>query len=113
MGLMGLGLGMIISSLVIKYRDLKILIGFGLQLLMYLSAVMYPVSFFKEKLPEYSWLVEYNPLTFIIESVRFQLLNVGAFNWLSFMYTVLITLVILFTGILVFNKAEKNFIDTV
>jgi len=113
MGLMGLGLGMIISSMVTKYRDLKILIGFGLQLLMYLSAVMYPVSFFKEKLPEYAWLVEYNPLTFVIESVRFQLLNVGTFNWLSFIYTILVTFVILIIGILVFNKAEKNFIDTI
>jgi len=113
MGMMGLGLGMIISSMVTKYRDLKILIGFGLQLLMYLSAVMYPVSYFTEKLPEYAWLIKYNPLTFIIETVRYQLLNVGTFNWLSFVYTVLITLVILFTGILIFNKAEKNFIDTV
>ena len=113
MGMMGLGLGMIISSMVTKYRDLKILIGFGLQLLMYLSAVMYPVSYFTEKLPEYAWLVKYNPLTFVIETVRYQLLNVGEFNWVSFVNTVLVTLVILFTGVVIFNKAEKNFIDTV
>ena len=113
MGMMGLGLGMIVSSMVTKYRDLKILIGFGLQLLMYLSAVMYPVSYFTEKLPEYAWLVKYNPLTFIIESVRYQLLNVGEFDWLSFIYTALITLIVLFTGLMIFNKAEKNFIDTV
>ncbi len=113
MGMLGLGLGMIVSSLVTKYRDLKILISFGLQLLMYVSAVMYPVSFFVEKLPKYSWIVEYNPLSFIIETVRFMLLNSGEFNVAMFVYTVVIILVILFSGMIIFNKAEKNFIDTV
>jgi lipopolysaccharide transport system permease protein len=113
MGLLGLGLGMIISSMVTKYRDIKILVGFGLQLLMYLSAVMYPVSFFIEKMPKYAWVVEYNPLTFIIESVRNMLLNSGAFDWTKFIYTFIVTLVILFLGIIIFNKSEKNFIDTV
>lgn len=113
MGLLGLGMGMIISSMVTKYRDLKILIGFGLQLLMYVSAVMYPVSFFVEKLPEYAWIVKYNPLAFVIEAVRYMLLNTGAFNTSMFIYTLVITVVILFLGIIIFNKAEKNFIDTV
>lgn len=113
MGMLGLGLGMIISSMVTKYRDLKILIGFGLQLLMYVSAVMYPVSFFVEKLPKYVWIVEYNPLSFVIETVRYLLLNTGAFDIGMFMYTIVITIVILLLGIIIFNKAEKNFIDTV
>ncbi|WP_299549986.1 ABC transporter permease [Seonamhaeicola sp.] len=113
MGMLGLGLGMIISSLITKYRDLKILIGFGLQLLMYLSAVMYPVSYFKEKLPDYAWIIEYNPLTFVIESVRYMLLNTGSFNINMFIYTVVVTLGIFFMGIIMFNKTEKNFIDTV
>ncbi len=111
--MLGLGLGMIISSLITKYRDLKILIGFGLQLLMYLSAVMYPVSYFKEKLPDYAWIIEYNPLTFVIESVRYMLLNTGSFNINMFIYTVVVTLGIFFMGIIMFNKTEKNFIDTV
>ena len=113
MGLLGLGLGMIISSLVTKYRDLNILISFGLQLLMYVSAVMYPLSFFTENLPKYAWVVKYNPLTFIIETVRYSLLNVGVFDVAMFIYTLFITVVLLFIGIVVFNKAEKNFIDTV
>jgi lipopolysaccharide transport system permease protein len=113
MGMLGLGLGMIISSMVTKYRDLKILIGFGLQLLMYVSAVMYPVSFFVEKLPKYAWIVEYNPLSFVIETVRYMLLSTGEFNMNMFIYTTGITIVILFSGIIIFNKAEKNFIDTV
>ena len=113
MGMLSLGLGMIISSLVTKYRDLKILIGFGLQLLMYLSAVMYPVSFFTEKLPKYSWIVEYNPLAYVVESVRFMLLDVGSFNFGMFLYSVLISIVVLFTGMIIFNRTEKSFIDTV
>ena len=113
MGMLGLGLGMIVSSMVTKYRDLKILIGFGLQLLMYISAVMYPVTFFVEKLPNYAWIVEYNPLSFVIETVRFMLLNTGAFNIPMFLYTIAITIGILLTGIIIFNRAEKNFIDTV
>ncbi|MFD1294272.1 ABC transporter permease [Lutibacter holmesii] len=113
MGLLGLGLGMIISSMVTKYRDLKILIGFGLQLLMYVSAVMYPVSFFVEKLPKYAWIVKYNPLSFVIEAVRYMLLNTGEFNTNMFVYTLISTTVILLSGIIIFNKAEKNFIDTV
>lgn len=113
MGMLGLGLGMIISSLITKYRDLRVLIGFGLQLLMYVSAVMYPVSFFKEQLPNYVWIVEYNPLTFVIESVRYMLLSTGSFNIDMFIYTLSVTLVIFFIGIIIFNKTEKNFIDTV
>ncbi|MFK5879875.1 MAG: ABC transporter permease [Flavobacteriaceae bacterium] len=113
MGLLGLGLGMIISSLVTKYRDVKILVTFGIQLLMYVSAVMYPVSFFVEKIPEYAWVVEYNPLSFVIETVRYILLDVGVLDWNMFLYTVIVTLLLLFFGIIIFNKSEKNFIDTI
>lgn len=115
MGMLGLGLGMIISSLVTKYRDFKVLMNFGVQLLMYLSAVMYPISFFEDKLPEYVWIVKYNPLTYIIETVRFVLLDIKDmnFDYSMFIYSIMITLTILFTGVIVFNKAEKNFVDTV
>lgn len=113
MGLLGLGLGMIISSLITKYRDLKILINFGMQLLMYVSAVMYPMSFFIEKLPNYAWVVKYNPLTFVVETVRYILLGVGTFNLQMFVYTLIITLLILFLGVIIFNKTEKSFIDTI
>src|SRR5690606_17750431 len=58
MGILGLGLGMIISSLVTKYRDFTFLVGFGVQLLMYVSAVMYPMALLKEKLPNYGWLID-------------------------------------------------------
>ena len=113
MGMLGLGLGMIISSMVTKYRDLKILVEFGMQLLMYVSAVMYPLAYFAEKLPEYVWIVKYNPLAVVIETVRNLLLNTGTFNSTMFFYTLIITVITLFFGIVIFNKAEKSFIDTV
>ena len=113
MGILGLGLGMIISSLVTKYRDLSFLIGFGVQLLMYVSAVTYPIALIKEKLPEYGWLVEYNPLAYVIEASRFMLLNEGEVSLFGVLYTVSITILVFFIGLLIFNKTEKSFIDTV
>jgi lipopolysaccharide transport system permease protein len=113
MGLLGLALGMIISSMVTKYRDLKFLIGFGVQLVMYGSAVMYPFALIKEKMPNYAWLVEYNPLAYIIETTRFVLLNEGDFSWNGMLYTVGITIFLLIIGLLLFHKTEKSFIDTV
>ncbi|MRX38735.1 ABC transporter permease [Flavobacterium sp. LC2016-23] len=113
MGILGLGLGMFISSLVTKYRDFSYLIGFGIQLLMYLSAVMYPMELIKQKLPGYGWIVEYNPLAYIIETSRYMLLNVGQISILGLCYTTIITIVVFFLGLLVFNKTEKSFIDTV
>lgn len=113
MGVLGLGLGMLISSMVTKYRDFSYLIGFGIQLLMYLSAVMYPMELIKEKLPKFGWLVEYNPLAYIIETSRYLLLNVGEISVLGLSYTLLVTVAVFFIGLLVFNKTEKSFIDTV
>jgi len=113
MGLLGLGIGMIISSLVTKYRDLKFLVGFGVQLLMYVSAVMYPLALMRDKLPKIAWVVEYNPLAYIIETSRFMLLGTGTINGFGIAYTVIITFIILFFGIIIFNRTEKTFIDTV
>lgn len=113
MGVLGLGLGMIISSLVTKYRDFNYLIGFGVQLLLYVSAVMYPLALIQEKIPHYAWLVQYNPLAYIIETTRYMLLNVGELSMIGLAYTAIVTIVILLVGILFFNKTEKSFIDTV
>ena len=113
MGILGLGLGMFISSLVTKYRDLSYLISFGVQLLMYISAVMYPMALIHEKMPNYGWLIAYNPLAYVIETTRYMLLNVGQISVLGLVYTVLLTVIVFFMGLLVFNKTEKSFIDTV
>lgn len=113
MGILGLGLGMLISSLVTKYRDLSYLIGFGVQLLMYLSAVMYPMALIQDKMPDYAWLIHYNPLAYIIETTRYMLLGVGSVSFWGLVYTVSVTILLFFVGLLVFNKTEKSFIDTV
>jgi len=113
MGILGLGLGMLISSMVTKYRDFSYFITFGIQLLMYLSAVMYPMELIKEKLPNYGWIVEYNPLAYIIETGRYMLLDVGEISIPGLLYTLVITIAVFFIGVLVFNKTEKSFIDTV
>lgn len=113
MGILGLGLGMLISSLVTKYRDFSYLIGFGVQLLMYLSAVMYPMALIKEKMPNLAWLVAYNPLAYIIETSRYMLLGVGDVSLYGVLYVVGVTAFLFLFGLLIFNKTEKSFIDTV
>jgi lipopolysaccharide transport system permease protein len=113
MALLGLGLGMIISSMTTKYRDMAFLVTFGVQLLMYATTVIYPLSTAIEKFPKYSWLIKYNPMTPIIESFRMGFLGSGTFNWESLLYSSIITFTILFFGIFIFNKVEKNFVDTV
>ena len=113
MALLGLGFGMIISSMTTKYRDLTFLLQFGVQLLMYGSAVMYPLSYFKEKLPEYSWLVEYNPIAIVVETFRIMTLGVDSFSIDKFIYALIFSILIFLLGLIVFNKTEKSFIDTV
>ena len=113
MGILSLGLGMMISSMVTKYRDLSFLLQFGVQLFMYLSLVAYPLSLIKQKLPQLSWIVEYNPMAHIIESSRYLLLNTGEFSLQWMLYTRVVTLVVFILGLLIFNRTEKRFIDTV
>lgn len=113
MGILGLGLGMIISSLVTKYRDLSFLVAFGVQLLMYVSAVMYPMALIKEKLPNFGWLIEYNPLAYVVEASRYLLLNETTVPATGIIYTVVVSIGLFFLGLLIFNKTEKSFIDTV
>lgn len=113
MGVLALGLGMIISSMVTKYRDFTYLISFGVQLLMYVSAVMYPMSLIISKIPKYGWLIKYNPLAYVIETSRFMLLNIGKISIQGLLYTSVITIVIFLLGLMIFNKTEKSFIDTI
>lgn len=113
MGLLGLGLGMVVSSLTNKYRDLSFLVQFGVQLLMYASAVMYPLAHFKEKLPEYYPLIKWNPITAIIETFRNITLGVGEFSLSYLAYALSFSIVVFLIGLVIFNKTEKQFIDTV
>ena len=114
MALLGLGFGMTISSMTTKYRDLNVLVSFAVSLLMYVSAVPYPLSEARKKLPTYvADLVSYNPLTQIIEGFRYMLLNTGSFSWLGFAGTLVFSVFMFLIGLMIFNRTEKSFIDTV
>ena len=114
MACLGLGLGMIISSMTTKYRDLQVLVTFAVGLLMYLSAVPYPLSEANKKFPSYvADFVAINPVTQIIESFRFMVLSMGEFSWTGFIYTFIASIVMFLLGLIVFNQTEKSFIDTV
>ncbi|MFS4483038.1 ABC transporter permease [Hyunsoonleella sp. 2307UL5-6] len=121
MGLLGLGLGMIISSMTTKYRDLTFLVGFGVQLLMYISAVMYPIQDAVKKI-ENSFpksasfinpIIENNPLAQTVETFRYLFFSQGDFSYKGILITFLVTICIALLGLVVFNKTEKSFIDTV
>ncbi|MCY7363117.1 MAG: ABC transporter permease [Ignavibacteria bacterium] len=107
---LGLGIGIIVSSLTTKYRDLTFLVGFGVQLLMYATPVIYPLSALPEK---YKWIVLLNPMTSIVDTFRFAFLGAGTFDISNLIYTSVFVLVILTIGIIVFNRVEKTFMDTV
>jgi len=113
MALLGLGTGMIISSLTTKYRDLVFLVTFGVQLLMYTTTVVYPLSEAIKKYPTYTWLFSLNPMTPIIETFRYGFLGQGTFSWASLGICSLVTISVTVAGIFIFNKVERNFIDTV
>ncbi len=113
MALLGLGTGMIISAMTTKYRDLAFLVTFGVQLLMYATTVIYPLSTAVEKYPKYCWIIQYNPMTPIIETFRYGFLGEGSFTWISLGYATAITILLLVIGIIIFNKVEKTFVDTV
>ena len=108
--ILGLGSGMIISALTIKYRDLSFLVSFGMQLLMYATTVIYPLS---AAPPQYKWIIMINPITAIIETFRYGFLGTGNFSWHLLAYTTGFAFLLLFIGMVVFTRVEKNFIDTV
>jgi len=110
MALLGLGLGLIITAMTTKYRDLAFLITFGVQLMMYGTTVIYPLSAAPAK---YRALIELNPMTGIIEAFRYGFLGQGEFTVSSFGYSVAFTLLALLLGVVIFNKTEKTFVDTV
>lgn len=110
MAMQGLGLGMIVSALTTKYRDLAFLLTFGVQLLMYATTVIYPLSSLSGKL---YYLVALNPMTFVIEGIRKSLLGVGMLDGYTFAYTLISSSLILLFGLLIFNKVEKDFVDTI
>ena len=113
MGGLGLSFGIIISSLTTKYRDMRFLVVFGIQLFMYATPVVYPLSLARTQLGSYSWIAVANPMTGIIEAMKYAFLGQGIFNWFYLLYSSIFMIVFLSIGILIFNKVEQNFMDTV
>lgn len=112
MGLIGIGTGLIISAITTKYRDLNLLLTFGISLLMYMSPVAYPLSFLEGS--TYFNFIRINPLSPLIEGFRYALFGVGgSLDVTSFAYCAVCCIILLAVGILLFNKTEKTFIDTV
>ena len=115
LALLGLGLGIIISSMTTKYRDLSVLVQFGVQLLMFASAVNYPISELSSRLSPDNFFyafVKYNPITWLIDAFRNCMLN-GPINWSGVAYSASFAVVLLAIGIIIFNRVEKTFMDTV
>lgn len=110
MGVQALGLGMIISAMTTKYRDLAMLLTFGVQLLMYATPVIYPLSSLPVK---YKWVILANPMSAVVETFRYAFLGSGLFRWDYLLYSGFVTIVILITGTIIFNRVEKSFTDTV
>ncbi|HWZ02853.1 MAG TPA: ABC transporter permease [Mucilaginibacter sp.] len=110
---LGLGLGMMISAVTTKYRDLTFVVSFAVPLLMYTTTVIYPLSVAQAKYPKYSWLIKYNPITVVIETFRKGFLGEGSFNWILLGFAAGATIIIVFIGTIIFNRVEKNFVDTV
>ncbi len=110
MAMQGLGLGMLITAMTTKYRDLSYLVTFGVQLMMYATAVIYPLSSLKGTT---FLIVALNPMSYVIEGVKFSILGVGILTIETFIYSTVSTLLILGLGVLSFNKVEKTFIDTI
>lgn len=111
MSMMGMGLGILFTSMTTKYRDLKFLITFGVQLLMYATPVIYPMSTIPEG--KLKTLIQLNPLSPIVESFKYSFLGAGHFSYSALAYSAGFAIVTLIIGIIVFHKTERNFIDTV
>jgi lipopolysaccharide transport system permease protein len=110
MAALGLGIGMIVAGIANKYRDIAMLLGFGVQLLMYATPIVYPLSMVTGNI---RFLLLANPMTTVVEGIRLSLLGKGTFYPLALLYTAVVTAAILLLGVVIFNRVEKDFIDTV
>lgn len=110
---LSLGFGIIISSMTTKYRDLKFLLTFAVQLLMYATPVIYPLSVMEGNYKKYMWLIQANPLTAVLETFKFGFLGQGMFSWFALGYSFFFTIVVLLIGIVIFNRVERSFMDVI
>ena len=113
MALLGLAFGIIVSSLTTKYRDLSFLVGFGIQLLMYGSPIIFPLTLPQlQDSPKILSAIKLNPMTSVIETARVAFFG-GQVDWSNLVYTVLFTLFTLLFSVMLFNRIEKTFTDTI
>lgn len=108
--LLSLGTGILLSSFTIKYRDLSFVITFGMQLYMYATPVIYPLSAVPE---QYQWLIIWNPMAHVVEGFKHAFLGTGQLTLFGLLYATLITVTLLSAGVFLFNRAERNFMDSV
>lgn len=114
MAMISMGFGMVITSITTKYRDFTFLLNFGITLFMYVTPVVYPTSLFLEKAgSNYEWLIYANPLTGLFDLFKFAFLGEGVLNWIAILWSGLFGILIYFLGLVIFNKTEKSFMDTV
>lgn len=106
----GFGMGIIVSSVTTKYRDVSIMVGFAMQVFMYITPIVYSFTTLSPKMQHW---VSFNPLVAPIEAFKYSFFGIGQFSFGSFLYSLVWMIVLLFTGILLFNRVEKNFMDTV
>jgi lipopolysaccharide transport system permease protein len=106
----GLGMGIIVSSLTTKYRDLQQLMGFGVQLLMYATPVIYPLSTAKGI---WRWAILANPMTPVVEIFRLAFLGISSLPPMYLIYSIVFALIVMLLGVLIFNRVETTFMDTV
>jgi lipopolysaccharide transport system permease protein len=107
--ILGLGIGILVSSLTTKYRDLTMFVNFGISLLMYLSPVIYPAIIWKQ----YEWVMKLNPLTYVLEGFRYSFIGTGHFSFHGLIYSTIFALLFFFVGVVFFGQVEKKFMDTV
>jgi lipopolysaccharide transport system permease protein len=108
---LSLGMGIIISSMTTKYRDLNALLAFAVQLYMYATPIAYPMSYLSES--KFAWLIRLNPLTPVVEAFRYCLFGKATVTLNDLLYSIIFMVVMLVGGFLLFNRVEKQFMDTV
>jgi len=113
LGLFSVGIGMITTTIMSKYKDLVALLPLFIQFLMFISAVIYPISALDTKMSHYFWIIKYNPIAYVIETARCLMINNANIPYKGLIYSITINIIIFIIGFIVFHKKEKNYIDSI
>jgi lipopolysaccharide transport system permease protein len=113
LGMFSMGIGMITTTIISKYKDLVALLPLFVQFLMFISAVIYPISALSTKMSHYFWIIKYNPIAYVIETARCLMINNANIPYKGLVYSIIINLAIFIFGFIIFHKKEKNYIDSI